>query len=82
MTPQARDRIAERMIAHMRRVNASYLSGTLQEIGATSYLCGVEEVLLWLDIPYSAAWDADARRYTALTLDGLTYSVPGTEAEP
>ena len=73
MNAQARDRIAERMITHMRRVNASYLSGTLQEIGATSYLCGVEEVLLSLDIPYRSEWDA--RRYTSLTLDGVTYPV-------
>ena len=76
MTDNAREHIAERMIAHMRRVNKSYLTATPQEIANTSYLCGVEETLLWLDVPCRTVWDADSRRYTSLTLDGVTFPVP------
>lgn len=75
MTDNARERIAERLIAHMRRVNKSYLSGTPQEIANTSYLCGVEETLLFLDVPYRTEWDSDAKAYTGFTLDGVSYSV-------
>ena len=81
MTDRSRDRIAGELVKRMRDVNKWYLTATPEEVAATLYLSGAEMVLLSLDVPYRTAWDADARRYTALTLDGVTYPVTG-EAEP
>ena len=75
MTPKARDRIAGKLVECMHTANKWYLTSTPEEVAATLYLSGAEMVLLSLDVPYSTAWDADARRYTALTLDGVTYPV-------
>ena len=82
MTENARERIAGELVKRMRRVNSFYLTATPEEVAATLYLSGAEMVLLSLDVPYRPAWDANARRYTSLTLDGVTYSVSGTEAAP
>ena len=75
MTDRSRDRIAGELVKRMRDVNKWHLTATPEEVAATLYLSGAEMVLLWLDVPYSTAWDADARRYTALTLNGVTYPV-------
>ena len=75
MTAESRERIAGELVKRMRRVNASYLTAMPEEVAATCYLSGADMVLLALDVPYYPAWDADARRYTSLTLDGVRYSV-------
>ena len=75
MTDRSRDRIAGELVKRMRDVNKWYLTATPEEVAATLYLSGAEMVLLSLDVPYRTAWDADAKRYTALTLDGKAYSV-------
>ena len=75
MTDRSRDRIAGELVKRMRDVNKWYLTATPEEVAATLYLSGAEMVLLSLDVPYRTAWDADARRYTGLTLEGETYSV-------
>ena len=72
MTAAARDRIAERMIANMRRVNTPV--SELQEVAAANYLSGAKETLSLMEIPCGLTWDT-IRGYTSLTLDGATYSV-------
>ncbi len=67
MTDRSRDRIAGELVKRMRDVNKWHLTATPEEVAATLYLSGAEMVLLWLDVPYRTAWDADARRYTGLT---------------
>lgn len=79
MTDNARERIAERLITHMRRVNTPV--SELQEVAAANYLSGVKETLSLMGIPCGLAWDT-IRGYTALTLDGVTFPVPETEASP
>ena len=75
MTDRSRDRIAGELVKRMRDVNKWHLTATSEEVAATLFLSGAEMVLLWLDVPYRTAWDADARRYTSVTLDGKAYSV-------
>ena len=75
MNAQARDRIAGEITRRMSDANKWQLTSTPEEVAATLYLSGAEMVLLSLDVPYRPAWDANARRYTSLTLDGVTYPV-------
>ena len=75
MTAKARDRIAGKLVECMRDVNKWYLTATPEEVAATLYLSGAEMVLTVLYVPYRTAWDADARRYTGLTLNDVTYPV-------
>ena len=75
MTDRSRDRIAGELVKRMRDVNEWHLTATPEEVAATLYLSGAEMVLTVLYVPHRTAWDADARRYTALTLDGKAYSV-------
>lgn len=72
MSNNARERIAERLIANMRRVNTPV--SELQEAAAASYLSGAKETLSLMGIPCGLTWDT-IRGYTSLTLDGVTYSV-------
>ena len=75
MTDNARERIAGELAKRMRDMNKWYLTATPEEVAATLYLSGAEMVLRSLDVPYRTEWDTDAKRYTSLTLDGVTYSV-------
>lgn len=75
MTAKARNRIAGKLVECMHTANKWYLTSTPKEVAAVHYLSGAFMVLLGEGVPYQTHAD-ETGKYTSLTLDGVTYSVP------